>query len=107
MPKIIFRIENSADQEVDVPVGWSVMEGAIKNGIEGILGECGGGCACATCHIYVAEEWTAKIAPASGMEDDMLDCTAMERNAASRLSCQLKVSAELDGLVVSIPLRQV
>ena len=79
------------------------MEGAIQNDIPGIVAECGGGCACATCHIFVDEEWMAKSGERSDMEEDMLECTSVERNERSRLSCQLKVEDALDGMVVHMP----
>ena len=79
------------------------MEGAIQNDIEGILAECGGGCACATCHVYVDKEFLDKIAPISDVEADMLECVASERKENSRLSCQIKVAQHVDGLTIEIP----
>jgi 2Fe-2S ferredoxin len=87
-----------------VPIGWSLMEAAIQNDIPGIVAECGGGCACATCHVYV--ENGAVLQPIGDMEGDMLECTAAERRPESRLSCQIKMTADYDGLVVTIPDRQ-
>jgi ferredoxin, 2Fe-2S len=104
MPKVTYRQPDGAERTIDVPVGWSLMEAAIQNNIEGIIAECGGGCACATCHVYVAD--IARLPPIADMEGDMLECTAAERQPNSRLSCQLKMSADMDGLVVLIPPRQ-
>lgn len=105
MPKIKY-IENSGkEHDVDVPVGWSVMEGAVKNLVPGIDADCGGACACATCHVYVDPAWASKIAPKTDMEETMLDF-AQDLEPTSRLSCQIKVTAELDGLVVRMPKSQ-
>lgn len=106
MPKITYRQTGGREDVVDVPEGWSLMEAAIQNDIAGIVAECGGGCACATCHVYVDEADLARLSPVSSMEGDMLECTAAERRATSRLSCQIRVSAALDGLRVDIPERQ-
>ncbi|MDE3117348.1 MAG: 2Fe-2S iron-sulfur cluster binding domain-containing protein [Pseudomonadota bacterium] len=105
MPKITYIEENGKEHEVEVPVGWSVMEGAVKHLIPGIDADCGGACACATCHVYVDPAWKAKMPPMSDMEETMLDF-AQDREASSRLSCQLKVTEELDGLVVRMPKSQ-
>lgn len=88
--------------EVDVPTGTSVMQAAVDNMIDGIVGECGGSCSCATCHCYVDEKWVARIPAASGMEKDMLECV-LEPRPNSRLSCQIVVTEALDGLVVHLP----
>ncbi len=90
------------ETEVDVRNGDTVMEGATANGIEGIVAECGGGCACATCHCYVDEAWYDLLTPPSDAERDLLDCVG-EPQATSRLSCQIHVSDDLDGLVVRLP----
>jgi len=103
MAKITYITHDGERQTVDVPVGWSVMEGAIQNDITGIVAECGGGCACATCHVYVDEVWADKFDPPASMEEDMLECTAADRTERSRLSCQLKVTENCDGLVVYLP----
>ncbi len=105
MPKIKYIEENGKEHEVEVPVGWSVMEGAVKHLIPGIDADCGGACACATCHVYVDPAWKAKMPPMSDMEETMLDF-AQDREASSRLSCQIKVTEELDGLVVRMPKSQ-
>jgi len=106
MPKITYRQADGREDVVDVPDGWSLMEAAIQNDIAGIVAECGGGCACATCHVYVDEADLARLPPVGSMEGDMLECTAAERRPNSRLSCQIRVSAALDGLRVDIPERQ-
>lgn len=104
MPSITYIEHNGASHTIDVPVGEHVMHGAVYNGIEGIVGECGGGLACATCHCYVDEAWTDKVGgPASQDETDMLESTAAEVRPTSRLSCQIVVTPELDGLVVHLP----
>jgi ferredoxin, 2Fe-2S len=106
MPKVIYRQPDGREQTVDVPLGWSLMEAAVQNDVPGIVAECGGGCACATCHVYVAEGSVTALPEIGAMEGDMLECTAAPRAANSRLSCQIKMSAALDGLVVTIPERQ-
>ncbi|HEX5784289.1 MAG TPA: 2Fe-2S iron-sulfur cluster-binding protein [Burkholderiaceae bacterium] len=86
-----------------MPDGWNLMQGATANGVDGILGECGGSCACATCHCYVADDFLAKVLPASEAELAMLDNVAAERRPNSRLACQIKASPALEGLVVHLP----
>ena len=105
MPKITFIDARGESRTVEGETGSTVMEVAIRNGVPGIGAECGGACACATCHVYVDEAWTAKTGAPESMEEDMLDF-AFEVKPTSRLSCQIKVSAELDGLVVHTPERQ-
>lgn len=101
MPKIIYITGDGKRHEVTVENGYSVMEGAINNDIAGIVAECGGACACATCHSYVDEAWLDKIPPMDDMEDSMLDA-AYERKNNSRLTCQIEVNDELDGLVIHV-----
>jgi len=105
MPKITFIDSAGVRRAIDADTGSTVMEAAIRNSIPGIEAECGGACACATCHVYVAEEWSAKVGKPQPMEDDMLDF-AFDVRPNSRLSCQIKVKAELDGLVVETPSKQ-
>ncbi len=105
MPKIKYIEHSGKEHEVDVPVGWSAMEGAVKNLIPGIDADCGGACACATCHVFVEESWLAKLPPKEDMEETMLDF-APEVESNSRLSCQIKVTPELDGLVLRMPKSQ-
>ena len=105
MPKITYIESNGTEHVVDAETGATVMESAIKNAVPGIEAECGGACACATCHVYVEEEWRGKTGGPSPMEEDMLDF-GYDVRPNSRLSCQIKVSAELYGLVVRTPERQ-
>ena len=105
MPKITFIDASGVSHTVDAEVGATVMEMAIRNGVAGIEAECGGACACATCHVYVDEAWREKVGAPTPMEEDMLDF-GFDVRPNSRLSCQIKVSDELDGLVVSTPERQ-
>jgi 2Fe-2S ferredoxin len=101
MPKITYITADGTRHEVEVENGYSVMEGAINNDIDGIVAECGGACACATCHSYVDKEWLDKMPPMDDMEDSMLDA-AYERKDRSRLTCQLEVNDEFDGLVIHV-----
>ncbi len=104
MPKVTYVEFNGTRHDVDVPVGENVMRGALYNDIDGILGECGGGLACATCHCYVDQAWANQAGtPTSQDERDMLDSTAAEVRATSRLSCQIEMSAALNGLIVHLP----
>lgn len=105
MPKIKYIEHTGKEHAIEVPVGWSVMEGAVKNLIPGIDADCGGACACATCHVHVDPDWVDKIPPKQDMEETMLDF-AQELSETSRLSCQIKVVPELDGLVVRMPKSQ-
>ena len=105
MPKISYIDHDGSRLEVEARVGESVMEAAVRNQVPGIEADCGGACACATCHVYVDEAWMAATGSPSEMEEDMLDF-AYEVRQNSRLSCQLRVSEELDGLVVTTPERQ-
>lgn len=101
MPKIIYITPDGIRHESEVEKGYSVMEGAINNEIEGIVAECGGACACATCHSYIDEAWLDKLPEMDDMEDSMLDA-AFERKSNSRLTCQIEVSDALDGLVIHV-----
>tara|TARA_X000000368_G_scaffold142971_1_gene112629 strand:+ start:322 stop:642 length:321 start_codon:yes stop_codon:yes gene_type:complete len=105
MPKITYIEHNGKSHTIDVANGLSVMEGAVQNNIPGIDADCGGGMACATCHVYVKEEWFDKLPNKEDGEEDMIDM-AYEPNKFSRLSCQLTVSNELEGLVVKLPAKQ-
>ncbi|MDE2135468.1 MAG: 2Fe-2S iron-sulfur cluster binding domain-containing protein [Alphaproteobacteria bacterium] len=105
MPKIKYIDETGRERVVEVPVGWTVMEGAVKNLIPGIDADCGGACACATCHVYIEPPWLDKLPPKQEMEETMLDFSQDVR-PNSRLSCQIKVTPELDGLVVRTPKSQ-
>ena len=105
MPKITYIESSGTEHAVEAETGSTVMESAIKNAVPGIEAECGGACACATCHVYVEEEWQEKVGGPSPMEEDMLDF-GYDVRPSSRLSCQIKVTDALDGLVVRIPERQ-
>ena len=105
MPKITYIEHNGKSHTIDVANGLSVIEGAIQNNIPGIDADCGGSMACATCHVYVKEEWFDKLDKKEDGEEDMLD-NAYEPKKNSRLSCQLIVSEKLDGLIVHLPEKQ-
>ena len=105
MPKITYIDSTGERRTIDIEKGLTVMEGAVQNQIPGIDADCGGGMACATCHVYVKEEWLNKLSKAEDAEQDMIDM-AFEPKKNSRLSCQLIVSDELDGLVVTTPSKQ-
>lgn len=102
MPNVLFVSSTGERYEVDVPVGWSLMEGAVKNGVPGVLAECGGACSCATCHVYVDPDWFGKLSAKPEGEDDMLSCVE-EQRPTSRLSCQIKITPDLAGLRVEVP----
>ena len=106
MPKITYIESNGNKKTIEVSNGLTVMEGAVQNNIPGIDADCGGGMACATCHVYVNDEWFNKIPKAEDGEQDMIDM-AYEPKKNSRLSCQLIVSDDLDGLTVHMPEKQV
>ena len=107
MPEIIYIHTDGTPEAIDVPVGTSVMRGAILNGIDGIVAECGGEMMCATCHVYIEEDQLGRTPTQSDDEKAMLEFTASERRPNSRLSCQLVVTPELEGLVVYLPETQV
>lgn len=102
MPLVTYISHDGTTNEIEVPAGNSVMQGAVDNMLDGIIAECGGSCSCATCHCYVDEAWLDKVPPASEMEKDMLECV-LEPQANSRLSCQIDVTEELNGLVIRLP----
>ena len=105
MPKVTYIEHNGKSHTIEVPNELSVMEGAIQNNIPGIDADCGGACACATCHVYVDEKWFDKLKKKEPAEQDMLDM-AFEPKKVSRLSCQITATDELDGLVVKMPSKQ-
>ena len=105
MARITYVAHDGTRFDVEADNGSTVMENAIRNGVPGIEAECGGACACATCHVYVDDAWMDKVGQPEAMEEDMLDF-AFEVQPNSRLSCQIRVSDELDGLVVRVPERQ-
>jgi ferredoxin, 2Fe-2S len=105
MPKITYIDSTGSSRTVEGETGATVMEAAIKNNVPGIEAECGGACACATCHVYIEEAWRAAVGEPSPMEEDMLDF-GYDVRPNSRLSCQIKITEELDGLIVRVPERQ-
>ena len=106
MPRVIYVSAKGDSREVDVPVGATVMSAALKNGIDGIVAECGGVCMCSTCHVFVDEKFFGRLPPAQDTEEAVLEISAEERRPTSRLSCQIKVTEDLDGLIVRLPSRQ-
>ncbi|MEM7524787.1 MAG: 2Fe-2S iron-sulfur cluster-binding protein [Pseudomonadota bacterium] len=106
MVKITYIEHGGTKHDVEVAEGLTVMEGARDNNIPGIDADCGGACACSTCHVYVDAAWAEKLPKKDAMEEDMLDF-AFEPNERSRLTCQLKVTSDLDGLVVQMPEKQI
>lgn len=107
MAKITYIEHNGTEHVVEVANGLTVMEGARDNGIPGIEADCGGACACSTCHVYVHPDWVAKLPEREDMEEDMLDFAFEPDPDRSRLTCQLKVTDALDGLVVQMPEKQI
>lgn len=107
MAKITYIEHNGTEHIVDVPNGLTVMEGARDNGIPGIEADCGGACACSTCHVYVHPDWTGNLPEIDAMEEDMLDFAFQPKPGQSRLTCQLKVTDALDGLIVQMPEKQI
>jgi len=105
MPKIVFVEPRGVRREIEAPVGVTVMEVARQHGVQGVVAQCGGACACATCHVYVAPAWLARLEPREEMEEGMLE-TAWEPRSNSRLSCQIHITADLDGLEVAVPEQQ-
>jgi ferredoxin, 2Fe-2S len=103
LAKVIY-IGSAGDRyAVDAAVGDTVMAAAVRNGVPGIVAECGGNCSCATCHVYVAEEYLPAVGEPGDMEEDLLDMAVSERRPGSRLACQIRVTEELDGLTVAVP----
>jgi 2Fe-2S ferredoxin len=106
MPNITYIEHTGEAHTIDVPLGNSVMEGGRNAGITGIVAECGGACSCSTCHVYVHADWIDRLPAKESMEDDMLEFAPGVDSARSRLSCQIRVTAALDGLVVDVPAEQ-
>ena len=102
MPKITFIEHSGQEHVVTADVGQSVMQAAVDNMVPGIIADCGGNCSCATCHVYVDSGWVERVTPPTQSETDMLEC-ALHTQETSRLSCQVAVTAELDGLIVRLP----
>jgi 2Fe-2S ferredoxin len=106
MPTIHFVESNGTQHAVQADVGQSIMQAAVNNGVPGILADCGGSCSCATCHCYVDAAWVARVPEAESYEIELLTC-ALDVRPNSRLSCQIKISAEIDGIVLQLPIAQV
>lgn len=106
MPTIHYILQDGTQRSVDAKTGSSVMENAIRHNVRGIDAECGGSCSCATCHVYVDNAFIDRLPPADDMESELLDGVASERLPTSRLSCQLSMTADLDGLTVRVPASQ-
>jgi 2Fe-2S ferredoxin len=105
MPKIVFIEPGGGRREIDAPLGITLMEAARQHAVQGVVAQCGGACACATCHVYVDPSWREKLEPPEEMEEGMLE-SAWEPRDNSRLSCQIQITADLDGLQVTVPERQ-
>ena len=105
MPIVTFIQADGNSQEVNAEIGNSLMQAAVDNMVEGILAECGGSCSCATCHCYIGKSWVDKVAPASEMEKDLLDCVTDPEDNSS-LSCQVIITDAHDGLMVHLPVSQ-
>ena len=105
MPKIVFIEPGGRRREIDAPVGITLMEAARQHGVEGVVAQCGGACACATCHVYVDPAWAPRLEPREDMEEGMLE-NAWEPRDHSRLSCQIHITADMDGMQVVVPQRQ-
>ncbi len=103
MPKVVYVGGTGQEQAIDATVGDSVMATAVRNGVPGIIGECGGNASCGTCHVWVREEFLTLVGPPNDLEEDLLDLAVTERRSTSRLSCQVPVTPALDGLTVDIP----
>lgn len=106
MPIVTYVETNGSEHRVEVPEGETVMRAALNNDVLGIVGECGGGLACATCHCFVDESWVGRTGAPSGSELEMLECAAVPATSNSRLSCQIVMGPQLDGLIVHLPHRQ-
>jgi 2Fe-2S ferredoxin len=106
VPKVTYVADAGDERVVDATVGDSVMANAVKNGVPGIIGECGGNASCGTCHVYVREEFLPLVGEPGEMEDDLLDLGVEDRRPTSRLSCQIQVTPDLDGLTVDVPEEQ-
>ena len=107
MPTIHYISADGTRTDLSADVGTSVMQAALVRGLTGINGDCGGACQCATCHVFIDEPWASMLPPRDDMEDAMLDSSAAPRRETSRLSCCINMTAELDGIVVRLPARQV
>ena len=107
MVRICYIEPGDVRRDVKLEIGQTLMQGAIANGIKGIVAECGGACVCATCHVYVDERYLPALTPVSATENEMLEAVATERLPNSRLSCQIKASERLDGAIIRLPAAQI
>lgn len=107
MPKVVYVDSAGEERVVDASVGESVMSAAVRSGVPGIIGECGGCISCGTCHVWVREEYLDRVGDVGDMEDDLLDLAVSDRRRGSRLSCQIEMTPALDGLTVDVPDEQV
>jgi ferredoxin, 2Fe-2S len=106
VPKVIYVASDGSQRAVEAAVGDSLMATAVRHGVEGIVGECGGNSSCATCHVYVRDEFLPQVGPPNDLEDDLLDLAVTRRERGSRLSCQVRITDDLDGLTVDLPTEQ-
>jgi 2Fe-2S ferredoxin len=106
MPKITYIEANGVETVVQAESGISLMQAAVNNNVRGIVGECGGACSCASCHVFIDAPWDRLLHPIGDMEESMLECTAAPRQGTSRLGCEIQIGPELDGLVVHLPAKQ-
>lgn len=103
MPKVVYVDPAGVERAVDAAAGESAMSAAVRNGVPGIIGECGGNVSCGTCHVWVRDEFVAAVGGPGDMEDDLLDLGVDDRRSGSRLACQIPLTSELDGLVLDVP----
>ena len=106
MPSVTYQPEDGPPTQIDAPLGATARDVALAHGVDGIVAECGGNCQCATCHVYVEEKFLPLLKPMAEDEDAMLETTASPRKSNSRLSCQIKLTEELDGLILRLPAEQ-
>jgi 2Fe-2S ferredoxin len=106
VPKVIYVAGDGSQRTVEAIVGDTLMSTAVRHGVEGIVAECGGNCSCATCHVYVRDEYLSLVGQPNGLEDDLLDLAVTSRRPGSRLSCQIKVTGQMEGLTVDLPTEQ-
>jgi ferredoxin, 2Fe-2S len=106
VPKVIYVASDGSQRTVEAAVGDSLMATAVRHGVEGIVGECGGNASCATCHVYVRDEYLPLVGPPTDLEDDLLDLAVTRRERGSRLSCQVRITEAHDGLTVDLPTEQ-
>jgi ferredoxin, 2Fe-2S len=106
VPKVVFVAVDGTETGVDARVGDSLMETAVRHGVTGVVAECGGNCSCATCHVWVRDDFLPLVGTPGDMEEDLLDMATSDRREGSRLSCQVRITEELDGLTVEVPPEQ-